>query len=255
MAPLGSLPGYVDALKRHAKRACSAEVEVFFNGASDAPYGGLPPADVLKYPYAKLVIQAELIEFCRRAEREGFDAVILGSFSEPFLPEIRSLLEIPVVSMPEAAMFAACSLAEQFALVALGPEGARRVRATVRRHGLESRVSGIYSLGKPVTESDLEVAFKAPSLVIDNFKEAAEQAVKAGADAIIPAEGVLNEVLFANGVHVISKATVMDCVGAALLYAEFLTGMKKRLGMGVGRRWTYAKPPADLLEQIKSKGA
>ncbi len=255
MAPLGSLPGYVDALKRHAQRACSEGVEVRFNGASDAPYGKLPPADVLKYPYAKLVVQAEIIDFCRQAEREGFDAVILASFSEPFLPEIRSLLDIPVVSMPEAALLSACSLAEQFALIALGPEGARRARSTVRRHGLESRLAGVYSLAKPVTESDLEAAFTAPGSVIDNFTAAAEQAVKAGADVVIPAEGVLNEVLFANGVQVISQATVMDCVGAVLLYAEFLANMKKRLGMGVGRRWTYAKPPAELLAQIKPKGA
>lgn len=250
MAPLGHLPAYVAALKSHAARACSADVEVHFNGASEALYGSLPPADVLKYPYAKLVVQSEIIEFCRRAEREGFDAVILASFSDPFLPEIRSLLDIPVVSMPEASMLAACSLAEQFALIALGPEGARRARSTVRRHGLESRLAGVFHVAKTVTENDLEAAFEAPAAVIENFTAAAEQAVRAGADAVIAAEGVLNEVLFANGVRRVANATVVDCVGTALLYAEFLAGLKKRLGMGVGRRWTYATPPPELLAQI-----
>jgi hypothetical protein len=115
---------------------------------------------------------------------------------------------------------------------------------------MESRVSGIYSMAHPVTESDLEAAFKAPASVIADFKAAAEQAVKAGADVVIPAEGVLNEVLFANGVHAISEAAIMDCVGVVLLYAELLVNMKKRLGIGVGRRWTYAKLPAELLAQL-----
>lgn len=250
MAPLAGLSAYVDALQRHARQACP-EIEVVFNGASEEPYRGHMPTDILKYPYVKHVLQAEAIEFCLRAERDGFDAVVLGSFSEPFLVEIRSLLDVPVVSMPESALLCACSLAEQFALVSLTPASARRVRSLVRRHGIESRVGTIDSLSKPVNESDLDAAFAAPDSIIADFTAVAEQAVGAGADLVIPAEGVLNEVLHRHGIHSVLGATVMDCVGVALLYAELQINLKRRLGIGVGRRWTYAKPPAELLAQIK----
>jgi len=251
MAPLAGLSGYVDALQRHAKQACPEGVEVVFNGASEEPYRGYMPTDILKYPYVKQVLQTEAIEFCRQAERDGFDAVVLGSFSEPFLAEIRSLLEIPVISMPESVLLTACSLAEQFALVALTPASARRVRNLVRRHGLESRACAIQSLTKPVNENDLNAAFAAPKAIVADFTAAAERAVNAGADVVIPAEGVLNEVLYENGVRNVMGATVMDCVGVALLYAELQINLKRRLGIGVGRRWTYAKPPLELLERIK----
>lgn len=251
MAPLAGLSGYVDTLRRHAKQACGEGVEVVFNGASEEPYRGHMPTDILKYPYVKHVLQTEAIAFCRQAECDGFDAVVLGSFSEPFLAEIRSLLEIPVISMPESVLLVACSLAEQFALVSLTPASVRRVQALVRRHGIESRVCAIQSLTKPVNESDLDAAFAAPQAIVADFTAVAEQAVGAGADVVIPAEGVLNEVLYANGVRNVLGATVMDCVGAALLYAELQIKLKRRLGMGVGRRWAYAKPPAELLDQLK----
>jgi len=71
---------------------------------------------------------------------------------------------------------------------------------------------------------------------------------------VIPAEGVLNEVLFWEGVQSIGDATVMDCVGASLLYAELLVDLKRRVGIGVGRRWLYATPPPDLLKTLDALG-
>jgi len=90
------------------------------------------PAEVHRYPYAKLTLQLDAIEFGMRAEREGFDAYIIGSFSEPFLQETRSVLDIPVVSLAEASLLTACSLSEQFALISLSSAYARRLRGVVR---------------------------------------------------------------------------------------------------------------------------
>ncbi|GAB2895756.1 aspartate/glutamate racemase family protein [Paralcaligenes sp. KSB-10] len=250
MAPLGGLPCYVEALQRHASQTCGDEVAVTFNGASESWYGQRTPAEMLKFPYVKHIIQREAIDFCRKAESEGYDAVILGSFSEPFLAEIRSLLDIPVVSMPESALLVACSLAEQFALVPLAPAGVRRVRALVRRHGLEGRVCGIEALSAPVTEAQLEAAFDAPQEVIEDFETVARRLVEAGADLVIPAEGVISELLYWNGVRRIDEAAVMDCIGTSLAYACMLVRLKRTSGLGVGRRWGYCRPPDEILQAL-----
>jgi hypothetical protein len=71
---------------------------------------------------------------------------------------------------------------------------------------------------------------------------------------LIPAEGLLSEVLYRERVRTIEGATVLDCIGSALLHAEMLVAMKRRLGLGVGRRWGYAKPPADLLAELRAGG-
>ncbi len=254
MAPIRSLPRYAQALHHHAHEVCSAGVEVTFNGVDEARYHGRMPAEVHRYPYAKLVLQSEVIEFGMQAEREGFDAFIIGSFSEPFLAETRSVLDIPVVSLAEASLLAACSLAEQFALISLAPAYARRLRGVVRRHGLESRLSGVLALKTACDEADVDAAFASPDALIDDFTSVARDAVEAGADVVIPAEGLLSEVLHLQRVRTIESATVLDCVGTALLYAEMLVNMKGRLGLGVGRRWAYAKPPADLLAELRSGG-
>ncbi len=251
MTPLSRLARYAAALQAHAREVCSPGVEVAVHGVSEAPYEDLMPADVLKYPYAKLVLQAECIEFTRRAEREGFDAVILGSFSEPFLPEIRSALDIPVVAMAEATLLLACSLAEQFALVTLAPANVKRVRAVVRRHALEARVCGVYALAHRVDEADLDAALGDGAAIVADFTAVARDAIEAGADVVVPAEGVLNEVVRASGLKALADATVLDCVGASLLYAELLVHMKRRMGVGVGRRWAYARPGPELLARLK----
>ncbi len=251
LAPLAHLDRYVAALKAHAAKACSPGTTVHFNGASDAQYLHYTPQDLMHFPYLKLAFQQEAIGFARQAEREGYDAFILGSFSEPFLPEIRSMLDIPVVSMPEAALLLACSLAENFALITLGPGSTTRVKKLVARHGMTGRITQIQQLLKPIDEAELDAAFTDPAPLLARFAEVAEPAVGTGADAIIPAEGVLNEVLFANGVHSIGRATVVDCVGASFIHAEMLVAAKQRLGMGVGRRWAYPKPSAELLAELK----
>jgi Asp/Glu/hydantoin racemase len=250
MTPLAHLHNYGDALRDCAKRVCSPGVEVSFNGMSEPLYHNRTPADVLKYPYAKLVAQLEAIDFCRKAEADGFDAVILGSFSEPFLPEMRSVLTIPVVSLAEASLVTSCSLAEQFALVTLAPPNVKRLRALVRRHGMEGRVSGVYALSNSVNEADLDAALQSPKTVAEDFRAVAEHAVEAGADVVVPAEGVLNLIVHRSGIRTVSRATILDSVATSLLHAEFLVTLKRRLGTGVGRRWGYAHPPAELLRDL-----
>lgn len=129
-----------------------------------------------------------------------------------------------------------------------------RVRRLVRLRGLGGQVSGIHGFPVQTDEAALNAAFDAPAPLIQTFTAVAEQAVAAGADVVVPAEGVLNEVLHANGVKAIGGATVLDCVGASLLYAEMMVALRCRLGTGVGRRWSYVKPPADLLAELEGLG-
>lgn len=251
MTPLSRLPRYAAALQAHGREACAPGTEVTVRGVSEEPYEGSMPADVLKYPYAKLVLQAECIELARRAEREGFDAFVLGSFSEPFLPEIRSILDIPVVSMAEATMLVACSLAEQFALVTIAPANAKRLRAVVQRHGMKERVSAVHSLARRADEGSLDAALEDGTSVVEDFTRVAEAAIEAGADVVVPAEGVLNEVVHRAGMRTLGEATILDCVGATLLYAELMVHLGQRLGTGVGRRWAFARPAPELLARLR----
>lgn len=56
--------------------------------------------------------------------------------------------------------------------------------------------------------------------------------------------------MFWNEVRSIGGATVLDGVGASLLFAELMVNMKRKMGLGVGRRWAYSAPPADVMKVL-----
>jgi Asp/Glu/hydantoin racemase len=251
MTPLAHLTNYRQAIEACAARTCSPGIEVSVNGVSAALYHDRAPADVLKYAYGKLASQREVIDICRKAEADGFAAVVLGSFSEPFLTEIRSLLQIPVVSLAEASLLVARSLAaEPFALITIGAPNAKQLRGLVRRHGFDNHVSAVLHLSNPATETDLNAALAAPQAVAEDFAAVATGAIEAGADVVIPAEGLLNLIVHRSGLKTIGQATILDSVAVSLLYAELLINLRTRVGNAVGRRWGYATPPAALLADL-----
>lgn len=124
-----------------------------------------------------------------------------------------------------------------------------RVKKTVARHGMQARVSGVHALTRQWDEAQLNAAFAEPAALIESFSEVARRSPVDGADLVIAAEGVLNEVLFQHGLHEIDGATVMDCVGAALLNAEMQVNARRKLGLGPGRRWAK-RPTRDVLERL-----
>ncbi len=251
MTELAELGQYRTTMEEHAQAVLSPSTQVSVNGLPPGSYGGLAPSDVLAYPYAYHLVLGHAIEAAYQAEQQGFDAFVVGSYSEPFLREIRSLVDIPVASMAESTFLVACSLGKYQALITNTPGIARIVSTQVQKHGLRERVTGVYSIDPPLTENALAVAYQDAGELIDGFLQVAGRAVDAGADVVIPAEGVLAELLWANGVESVNGVPVMDSLGVAWHYAEMLVGLWRRTGLRVGRRWEYPRPPADMLARVR----
>src|SRR3546814_18733642 len=82
----------------------------------------------------------QIIDYAIHAERDGFDAFVVGSFSEPMLREMRSAVDIPVIGILESSMLVSCSLGQSIAPIANEPEISSIVQTSVQKHGLASRV-------------------------------------------------------------------------------------------------------------------
>lgn len=251
-APFAALGSYGEMLARHVREVVAADTEVSFHGLEPAAYAGHAPAEVLKYAYARHLILGSIVENCIRAENEGYDAVAIASYSDPFVREARSMVDIPVVSMAESSMLLSCSAAKRFALVTLTPENVWRLREMIERHGLDKRVSGVYPLEPRTTEKDLVQAFADPTRVVEIFRQTVQRAVADGAELVIPAEGVLNELLYASRVHRIGPVPILDCVGATFLHAELMVRMRRTSQLTVGRSWDHARPDAALAASLRS---
>jgi allantoin racemase len=254
MATLSEFGSYQDLLREHIAVVTPGGVEVDIHGAEAKSYGGRPPAHVLRYPYLKHRIQAQAITACRRAAAEGYDAVALATFGDPFLRECRSIVDIPVASMPESCLFVASSLAARSALISLTPASIPRVAELVDAHGMRSRVSGLYALEPSASEHVLVELMSAAELGAfpDSVERLATRARADGAELLIPAEGALNELLWSRGMRSAAGLPILDALGVTLSYTRMLVDLRQRAGIETSRVATFAKPPADLLDEIEA---
>lgn len=246
MTDLSLLPSYRDGLQRRARELLGERVDVQVHGLAPGSYAGYAPSDVLVYPYATHVVLAQAIDAARRAEAEGFDGFVIGSFSEPFLRQIRSAVDLPVASMAEATLLVGCSLGARLAMLANAPSVAALVTDAVAAHHLGLRVAAVTSLGPQWTEDRLEQAGRAD--IARAFAEAAAREVGAGADVVVPAEGVLAEIVHGEGVVEVDGAPVLDSLGVTWLHAEMLVRVG-RAGTRASRR-RYPRAPKEMVDRL-----
>jgi allantoin racemase len=255
MTDIARYPQYRDSLETHAGSVLDSATEIDVYGVRPGTYGDLAPVEVLKYPYAYQVVLEQVLGNCIRAESQGYDAIVLGSYSEPFLREARCAVDIPVVSMAESTLLVSCSVSAKAGIVTLGDDIAWMAEQIVEKHHLTGRVAAIRALEPAVTEDQLIAAFADPALMLSAFSTAARLVIADHADVVIPAEGVLNELLFTNDVHDIDGVSVMDCVGVTLLFAEMMTNLRSRTGLKTGRRWEYPIAPTEVRELLRHHAA
>ncbi|QIL80176.1 hypothetical protein G7047_09865 [Diaphorobacter sp. HDW4A] len=236
---LDGLGVYRRTLDAHARAIVATDCSVELHGIPAGRYRGRSPSSALGNAV--------------RAEREGYDAFVLGSFSEPFLRELRSAVDIPVVSLTEASLLVACSLGRYIAPISNAPTTAWMTQMSVESHGLNARVLHAESIKPPLEEPALARGFDDPVHVIASFTQAAREAIADGADVLIPAEGVMAELLWANGVHSIDDCPVVDVFGAAWAWAEMMVKLRKRSGLAVGRAWHYRRADPALIHELTSE--
>ena len=123
----GSRDGaYGRVLKRIVEAAASPGVTVEIRGLS--PHRAI--AD--QYRYLEFQDAVEVLERGLEAEREGFDAFLIGNIFEPGLHEMRELLNIPVLGLRESSVHVACLMGSSFSLVNVNPKFRHRIVEGVR---------------------------------------------------------------------------------------------------------------------------
>ena len=106
MTQLATLTNYRKALEEHAKKYCSDGTKIVFNGVSEDNYHGRMPAEVLQYSYAKLILQTEVIDICRAAEKNKFGFAAIESISHNNVIINNLLLKTaPLIISPTAYFF------------------------------------------------------------------------------------------------------------------------------------------------------
>ena len=249
MTELAGLGAYRDFLIAHAGSILGDEATVQVEGLRAGSYHGRTPTSALGNAFVYHRVVDQIIDNAIRAERDGFDAFVIGSFSEPFLREIRSAVGIPVVGIVEATMLVSCSLGRRIAPIANAPQIAAIVQSAVEKHKLQERVLETVALDPPMHEAELVAAAAAdPAAVVRAFTRAAEHAIThQGADVIVPAEAILATLLIANKVQQIQGAPVVDVLAIAWRYAVMMVRLRRDCGIEVSRAGPYARTDPELV--------
>lgn len=187
----------------------------------------------------------------RRAEEAGYDAYIIGTSQDPGLELARAITSIPVVGYGEAAAAAASLVADRFTFVGFIPELEEAIRRNMEAYGLGGRVVPFAHV-----EGGAEVMARAlrgdPERFLEEFRAAARRAIRDGARALIPGEGLPNEVLWAQGVRDVDGVPVVDADGAAVLAALHRVGLQREgvLPPPAPAGYFRARPPEEMLEHL-----
>ena len=250
MTELDGLDVYKASLERHATKVLEPEQSIEVHGMPKGAYRGRSPTAALSNAFAHHRILDPVLDYAVHAERRGFDAFVVGSYSEPFLRELRSAIDIPVVSVAEATFFVACSIGRLAAPVSNDPGIARLVKQSIDAHGLDRRIQSPRWITPPLSEPQMADAFTDPAHLIQSFAATAREAIDDGADVIIPAEGVLSEFLYNNGFTMIDTVPVMDSFGVTWAYAAMMVKLRSRTGLSVSRKWDYQRADPQLISDL-----
>jgi len=238
---------YKTSLIERARKILGGEAEIDVHGLPSGAHHGRAPSASLGNAYLHHRILEPILHNVVEAERQGYAAFVMGSFSDPFIREMRSAVDIPVISLTETALLVGCSLGRSLVAISNAPPVAWMTKSSVDAYQLHARVLDVTSIDPPMDEPALAKGYAEPGPVIAAFTRAAERAVAAGADVIIPAEGVLAQLLLVNGVKTIAGAPVLDVFAAAWSYALMMARLFERTGLRVGRAWQYRREDPELV--------
>ncbi len=232
---------YEEHLARYVREVARPTTEIAVHGVP-IMVPGMVGSRYLQHLHARQVHDHALM-----AERQGYDAFVLGGMLDLAYHELHELLTIPAVFIAETSFHVACLLAPNFSV--LGPNDAvlRGIEARVAEYGLGQRyVPGVSLGGQPLEE--IVESFADPRPVLDRIGQAARELIARGARMIVPGFGALNVFLVAQGVHELHGVPVLDNTAALIKMAEARVDLH-RLGVTRGRR---GPGPAPTPEELRA---
>jgi allantoin racemase len=173
------------------------------------------------------------LELVKRANQEGYHAVILACFSDPGLEAAKEISEIPVIGIEESTLHIAAMLGARFSIMT-----PRRQRIPIRKEhvymrGMDHFLASVRSLDLSVAETDADPE-KTKKRVLEVARTAVEED---GAEVIIL--GCAGMAGYAPELESKLGVKVLDPTAVALKIAEAMAD----LGLKHSKLGLFAPPP------------
>ena len=174
----------------------------------------------------------------KKANEEGYDAVILACFSDPGLEAAREVSVIPVIGIEESTLHMAAMLGAKFSILTPRKQRIPSKYEHVHIRGLSHFLASVRSLDLSVAETDSDPA-KTKQRLMDVAKIAVE---KDGAEVIIM--GCAGMAGYARKIEETLSVKVLDPAAVALKTAEAMAD----LGLTHSKAGLFATPPEKVFK-------
>lgn len=234
---------YWDTLRPHLEACVSPGTRIDIRG--------ITPFDSYAHPLVEFRCAREMICNAIQAERDGYDAFVVGHFQDAGLYEARSVVDIPVIGLGEATMLWCCQLGQRIGIVTINPRFIPWFHHQIGKYGLRERVTGVHAMtfepgqilgayGDAAKAAEVKALFEAQGRPL----------VAEGIDVLIPGGGI-PMLLFAQfHDHQIDGAPVINGIPIAVKMAEMAVSLRALTGQGVSRTGDYTKAPPEVIEEF-----
>ena len=233
--------------REHCLTIARPDAEVEFDSIKD-----VYPLNYVQYRYFRHLCAEGTINRIVRAEREGFDAVVVACMYDPGLIEARELVDIPVVGAFESSAHYACMLGAKYAYITVEPNVVPTVYEMARFYGVSEKLATVKQIGIPASKLYSEIT--PPEVVLDRTFAVVRECVAEGAEVILlgcTLIGVMLTEKYADP-HAALGVPIIDPLLVAFKTAEMMADLRSCANLpAISRVAGYAKPPLADLETVR----
>lgn len=234
---------YWDVLDQHLKETA--------NPGTSVDIRGITPFDSYAHPLVEFRCAREMICNAVQAEREGYDAFVIGHFQDAGLYEVRAAVDIPVIALGEATMLYCCQLGQRIGIVTINPRFIPWFHHQIGKYGLKERISGVHAMTfEPGQILEAYTSVERADEVKALFEEQAKPLIAQGTDVLIPGGGIPMLLFSKFRNHLVNEAPVINGIPIAVKMAEMAVSLKRLTGQSVSRVSDYAKAPPEVIEEF-----
>jgi len=201
----------------------------------------------LEYEFYEHLAIHRTIARAIRAEKEGYDGIVIGCFYDPGLRVCRELVRIPVTGVCEASLHVASMLtAGKFSVLVGRQKWIPKMSANATDYGFASRIASwrVLDLTVPMMR-DKE---KTQAAILREAKRAIEE--DRAECCVLGCTGMAGQ---AAAVQQQLGVPILDPVLMGLKVAEFRALLWKRYNLSHSKIGGYEAPPREELEPILKK--
>jgi allantoin racemase len=192
----------------------------------------------MEYHYYEHLNLGETLEWVKWAEREGYDAAVIGCFYDPGFREAKELVSIPIVPVAMATMHVAATLGHKFSIIVGRRKWIPRMESNVVMYGLERKLASFRVINFTVPRM-AEEPEKLKEAILAEAKKAIEED---GAEVIVL--GCTGESGFVKELINKLRVPVLDAVVTSWKYAEMMADLYRKVGLTHSKLYGFESPPS-----------